>query len=201
MDHRHGLNRRPNRPDGFTLMEIIVVALLISLVSGVIYQLFSGTFSHFFKNQTKMNNLRAASIILEYLKSDVRRAILPVSATQAPIFPTAGNQKFSFFLQHNDAVRRVTYSYDGRMIRRSLEGAADRALSEARVASFSVDQGQSGTTKFLQITIVADEEMVHEKRTGTSLGNKVKMTAILYPRFFANFSNKEEEYWALARKS
>lgn len=197
MDHCHRLKRPAH---AFTLVEIAVVTVMLCLVSSVIYQLFSGTFSQFFKNQTKMNNLRAASVILEYLKHDLRRAVIPTSTAQEPVLPTSSDATLSFFLLHENTVRKVTYAYDGRMIHRSVEGAQDRAISATNVASFSVVVGQTGTAKFLQVAIMADEEGDKDSRSGSSKGNRVTMSAILFPRFFAGAANKEEEYWTEARK-
>jgi hypothetical protein len=172
------------------------------LVLGVLYKLFSGTFSHFFRSQTKLTNLRSASLILENLKHDLRLATVPTTPAAAPKIERGGDSlDFSFQIK-DQGYKRVTYRFDDGVIKREVEGGTNRTISRANVASFSVDEGVNGTTKFLSIAIEVDAEAADlsaSTRSSFSKANRVVLRAIMFPRFFADSANKEEEYWARAR--
>ena len=54
------------RKRGFTLVEIVAMSIIFVLVVGTLYKIFSGTWMNFFKTQTKLTNLRAATILLAH---------------------------------------------------------------------------------------------------------------------------------------
>ncbi|RCK79155.1 MAG: hypothetical protein OZSIB_0269 [Candidatus Ozemobacter sibiricus] len=185
---------------GFTLIEIVVVALMVTLVSGILYKLFSGTFSNFFKSQTKLTNLRAASILLEHLKHDLRLATIPTSdATKPKIASTSNSLTFRFQIQDGSR-KMVTYDFKDGVVQRLEEGKTNRLISQAKVSQFSISEQMLGTTKYLKVEIEVDDDLDEEKRSASSKGNKVRMSAVLFPRFFQTFADKEEEYWAKARQ-
>ena len=112
------------RKKAFTLAEICVVVILVTVVLGVVYKIFSGVISQLFKSSTKMTNLRAASLILERLKNDVRCAVIPVEDSEKPEIEEG---KFSFLTTSDLTVsdelgqrRRVTYTLDGNILNRKL---------------------------------------------------------------------------------
>ena len=147
-----------------------------------------------------MTNLRAASIILERIKSDVRCAVIPVdSAEQYEI------TKDTFaFTSTNGAVgnerNRVIYKYsesDGTLRRQCLKNGGtvinDRALSLAKVSSFSVNVGENN--RFITVVLEVDNERENQFRTFNSKGNKVQLQAVLYPRFLTETLTDEEMFW------
>ncbi|NLI77179.1 MAG: prepilin-type N-terminal cleavage/methylation domain-containing protein [Candidatus Riflebacteria bacterium] len=188
------------RKRGFTLIEAVVVAFLVAFVSMIIYKLFSGTFSNFFKTQTKLTNLRAASVLLEHLKHDVRLATIPTNEAAKPkIASSADSLTFRFEIQ--DTTRKmVTYEFKDGVVTRMEDGRANRTISQAKVGKFFIDDPTLGTSQILKVEIEVDDELEEDKRSANSKGNMVRMTAVLFPRFFQSFTDKEEEYWAKARQ-
>lgn len=151
-----------------------------------------------------MTNLRAASLILERLKNDVRCAVIPKldDENEKPVIEEG---RFSFLttsdLTVSDALgqrRRVTYTLDGNILNRKLEGVSDRKISSAKVRSFKVepDKEDEKERKYITITIVVDNEMESSSnRSANSMNNQVELKAVLYPRFFEQSLNEEEHYW------
>lgn len=194
------------RKKAFTLAEICVVVILVTVVLGVVYKIFSGVISQLFKSSTKMTNLRAASLILERLKNDVRCAVIPVEDSEKPEIEEG---KFSFLTTSDLTVsdelgqrRRVTYTLDGNILNRKLEGVSDRKISSAKVRSFKVepDKEDEKERKYITITIVVDNEMEStSNRSANSLNNQVELKAVLYPRFFEQSLNEEEKFWYKSR--
>lgn len=188
----------------FTLAEICIVVILVTVVLGVVYKIFSGVISQLFKSSTKMTNLRAASLILERLKNDVRCAVIPKHGDDSEK-PEIEDGKFSFLTTSDLTVsdelgqrRRVTYTLDGNILNRKLEGVSDRKISSAKVRSFKVepDKDDEKERKYITITIVVDNEMESSSnRSANSLNNQVELKAVLYPRFFEQSLNEEEHYW------
>lgn len=186
----------------FTLAEICIVVILVTLVLGVVYKIFSGVISQLFKSSTKMTNLRAASLILERLKNDVRCAVIPADDSEKPEIEDG---KFSFLTTSDLTVsdergkrRRVTYTLDGNILNRKLEGVSDRKISSAKVRSFKVepDKDDEKERKYITILIVVDNEMESSSnRSANSLNNQVELKAVLYPRFFEQSLSDEEQSW------
>lgn len=189
------------RRQGFTLLEILVVGFIVIFVSGTVYKLFSGTFTNFFKSQTKLTNLRAASVLLEHLKHDIRLATVPSSdATKPSIASTANSLTFRFQIQEGTK-KMVVYDFKDGLVKRVAEdGSSNRMISQAKVSRFLITQKALGKTKYLEIAIEVDDDLDEIKRSTSSKGNKVNLNAVLFPRFFQDFTDKEEEYWARARQ-
>ena len=184
----------------FTLVEIIVVFLVVSLLSGVGYKLMTGTFSQFFKSQTKLTNLRSASLILERLKSDIRLAVIPQNTSEKPkIISVSKKCNFSFVILSNGNRKRVTYTYENSDVFRHLEGSGKRKISHAKVSEFKVEQPEKSNDTMLAIKICVDKDKDKARRSKKDKGNLVELQAILYPRFFHKAVNDEEKYWNLAR--
>ena len=188
-----------NRRRAFTLVEIMMAVILVSVVLGVAYKLISGTLGQMFKSSTKMTNLRAASIILERIKSDVRCAVIPIDSDEQHEIT---NDTFAF-TSTNGAVgnerNRVIYKYseaDGTLRRQCLRNGTvitDRSLSTAKVSSFSVVLGDNN--RFLTVLLEVDNERDNQYRTFNSKGNKVRLKAVLYPRFLTETLTDEEMFW------
>ena len=147
-----------------------------------------------------MTNLRAASIILERIKSDVRCAVIPVTTEEQYEIT---NDTFAF-TSTNGAVgnerNRVTYKYseaDGTLKRQCKKENGtvinDRALSLAKVSSFSVVIGEN--SRFLTVSLEVDNERDNQYRTFNSKGNKIQLKAVLYPRFLTETLTDEELFW------
>ncbi|PKL44774.1 MAG: hypothetical protein CVV41_05245 [Candidatus Riflebacteria bacterium HGW-Riflebacteria-1] len=185
---------------GFTLVEIIIVAMIISMVSGVAYKLMSGTFSQYFKSQTKLTNLRAASIILERIKADVRLALIPVKPEENPVIEEA---KIAFCITDEGQRRMVNYTYnpDNGMVTRDITGGLKRVISLVKVGGFKINELGEGDSKLLAVTIMVDNEKDVEQRSDSSINNQVELKAVMYPRFFAESLSNEEKFWNLARSS
>lgn len=180
----------------FTLVEVIAMSLLAVLVSGMLYKLFSGTWLNFFKTQTKLTNLRAAAILLEYLKHDIR---LATASSTYQLASTSNSLDFQFQTADSKGVRKnVSYKFSGDTIKRE-EGGNSRIISHAKVSRYDMALKRSGTQTCLQVIIEVDAEKGELNRTSTSGGNKIQLSASLYPRFLQGFSDKEEEYWNKAR--
>ena len=191
----------------FTLPEICVVVILVTLILGVLYKIFSGVTSQMFKSSTKMTNLRAASLILERLKNDVRCSVIPVTDSEKP---EIGNGVFSFYTTSDLTIsdqlgerRKVTYTLtENNILKRNLEGVSDRKISSAKVISFKVepDTEDEEERKYITITLVVDNESGSSaNRSDNSKSNQVELKAILYPRFFKKSLNEEEIYWYKSR--
>lgn len=184
---------------GFTLVEIMVVCVLVALVSGVLYKMMSGTFSQMFKSQTKLTNLRAASIIIENLKKDLRLAIIPAKTSQAPsLNSSAGSLDFSFFIKNGAVAKKVVYTYNNGIVQREFDGKK-RKINLAKVADLKIEELKDAKGNMLAVTVVVDKDKDLVKRSGSNKANKVKLQTFLFPRFFKGAITKEEKYWNLAR--
>jgi len=185
----------------FTMIEIMVVVVAVSLFSGVIYKLMSGTFSQFSKSQTKLTNLRSASIILENLKADLRLAVVPVEDDEKPeVVTTPGATSIKFCILDRGARKIVKYSFDKGMVYRDLAGKK-KAISQARVSDFIIEKSDEPGNEYLAFRIIVDKDKDLESRSEMSKGNKVEVKAYLYPRFAASTISDEEKYWNLARQA
>ena len=185
---------------GFTLIELIVVMMIVSLISGVAYRLMTGTFSQYFKSQSKLTNLRAASIILERIKADVRLALIPVQESENPVIE---EKKISFCITDKGNRQMVTYTYNSEdgMVEREVSGGNKRIISMVKVSDFKISELGEDNNKLLAISIMVDNEKDVEQRSDSSRGNQVELKAVLYPRFFTETLNEEEKFWNLARSS
>lgn len=154
-----------------------------------------------------MTNLRAASLILERLKNDVRCSAIPNEPDDSDK-PIIKEGEFSFITTSDLTVsdargerRRVTYTLEnGNILNRKLEGVSDRRISSAKVRSFKVepDTDVEEERKYITISIVVDNEMDKTgNRSSNSLNNQIELKAVLYPRFFNNEKtlSDEEKYW------
>ncbi|OGK08127.1 MAG: hypothetical protein A2W80_03065 [Candidatus Riflebacteria bacterium GWC2_50_8] len=185
---------------GFTLVEIIIVGMVVSMVSGVTYKLMSGTFSQYFKSQSKLTNLRAASIILERIKADVRLALIPVKPEENPVIEES---KIAFCITDEGQRRMVTYTFDpaNGMITRDISGGLKRVISLVQVGGFKIKELGEDDSKLLSVSIMVDNEKDQEQRSDSSINNQVELKAVLYPRFFTESLSSEEKFWNLARSS
>ena len=189
-----------NKRRAFTLTEIMIGVLLVSVVLAVAYKLISATLGQMFKSSTKMTNLRAASIILERIKSDVRCAVIPVSSEEQY---EINNGTFAF-TSTNGSVgnerNRVTYTYseqDGSLRRKCVKKdgtvVGDRALSSAKVSSFSVTLGDNN--RYITVILEVDNERDNQIRSFNSKSNMIQLKAVLYPRFLTETLTDEEMFW------
>lgn len=180
----------------FTLMEIIIVLFLVSIILSVLYKVFVGTFGQMFKTSNKMTNLRAASLILERLKSDLRCAVVP-TVDEKPKFPDENGGEFSFVTTSDNGDRkRVIYTFSGNDLKRSFENESVKNINRAKVYDFKVEHPVSEEEgKYIKVIISVDDEKDNISRSANSKGNKVELSAILYPRFFEESMNEEEYYW------
>lgn len=188
-----------NRKRAFTLTEIIIVVVISSVILAIMYRIISGTMQQMFKSSTKMTNLRAASIILERIKNDVRCSVIPKNNDDYVINET----EFSFYTVSSGKTdpQKVTYKYDptkGDLTRQyDAEDMGAKILNKAKVKSFSVVP--SSDKKYITVTIVTDNEMEKEIRTASSKANLASLTAVLYPRFFPESITDEERFWNYAQ--
>lgn len=189
------------KKSAFTMIEIMVVVVAVSMFSGVIYKMMSGTFSQFSKSQTKLTNLRSASIILEKLKNDLRLAVAPTTDEEKPVVVTTpGATSLKFCIIEQGARRIVKYSFNDGMVYREIAGKK-RAVSLTKVSDFIIDKSDEAGNEYLGFRIVVDKDKDLEGRSEMSKGNKVEVKAYLYPRFAASAISDEEKYWNLARQA
>lgn len=180
----------------FTLIEIMVILMVVTLVSTVAYQLMTGTFAQFFKSQTKLTNLRGASIILERLKADMRLALLPINASEKPVVEAS---RLRFCILDENQRRMVDYSFTDNAIVRNVEGGLSRNIAMVSVSDFKVTESGEDKSRMVAVTIVVDNDKDNENRTDSNKANKVELRAVMYPRFFTDTISEEEKFWNLAR--
>ena len=180
----------------FTLIEIMVMVAILTMISGVAYRLMTGTFSQFFKSQTKLTNLRAASLILERLKADMRLALIPITDAEKPVVE---GSKIEFCIIDEGRRRMVKYSFNDGEIRRNVVGGSNRIISKVKVSDFRVEESGEGDSKLISIVVVVDSDKDLEDRSQSNKGNQVELRAVLYPRFFIETLSDEEKFWNLAR--
>ena len=174
--------------------------MIVSMVSAVAYKMMTGTFSQYFKSQSKLTNLRAASIILERIKADIRLALIPVEASENPVIE---EKKISFCITDQGDRRMVTYTYNSEngMVERDVIGGIKRIISMVKVSDFKISELGEDANKLLSISIMVDNEKDIEQRSNSSMGNQVELKAVLYPRFFTETLSDEEKFWNLARSA
>ena len=161
----------------------------------------SGTFSQFSKSQTKLTNLRSASIILEHIKSDLRQAVVPANDDEKPeIKSGSGASSIKFCILDNGSRKIVKYSFDGDMVYRDLAGKK-RAISIAKVSDFIIEESEDAGNNYLAFRIIVDKDQDLESRSESNKSNKVEVKAYLYPRFAASTLSDEEKFWNLARQA
>jgi len=187
-----------NRKRGFTLVELMMVIVIGAMVSGVLYKLMAGTFGTFFKTQTKLTNLRAGSILMEYLKTDIRVA----TADEPDIEKSDDELTFKFNIKKEGSIFPVTYQYSNGSVRRTGDNR-DRIISQAKVASFSIIEETSSFGKYLKVVIVVDDEKDETKRSVSGRQNMVILRAALFPKFFKTTGqiDEAEMYWNAARST
>ncbi|MBF0546465.1 MAG: prepilin-type N-terminal cleavage/methylation domain-containing protein [Candidatus Riflebacteria bacterium] len=184
------------RSKGFTLIEIMAIAIIISILLGTLNKIFSGTFLSFFKTQTKLTNLRAACLLLEHLKHDLRLSDKvgdsKVASSPWDFHFTTRDSKNSF--------KKISYEFDGSIIKRNEDGSA-RVINMAKVSKFDMSTMRIASQTCLQIIIEVDAEKDEVNRTQASKGNIITLSASLFPPFMQQGgTSKEEEYWYNARK-
>jgi hypothetical protein len=186
-----------------TLIEVLAMATLFVMVSGVLYKLFSGTWSNFYKSQTKLTNLRAASLLLEHLKHDIRMATIPTAnpASKFEISPPGTDLNLKFQISDGIDPQVVRYSFDSASgnVERSVNDTQTRTLSQVKVAEFAVKIEGTGPNKRLRALIKVDADKDEKNRSEASQGNQVELSAIMFPKFFQDFVDPEEKYWNNAR--
>ncbi|HEY9070670.1 MAG TPA: prepilin-type N-terminal cleavage/methylation domain-containing protein [Candidatus Ozemobacteraceae bacterium] len=187
-----------NQKRAFTLIEVMVVVIIGALVSGVLYKIMAGTFGTYFKTQTKLTNLRAGSILLEYLKTDLRLA----TADQPDSDISDDEFSYKFKIRKDNTLIPVTYQYSKGTVHR-IGDTSDRIISQAKVASFSITEESNSFGKYIKINIVVDDEKDDAKRTTSSRANNVTLRAVLFPKFFKTSGQIDpaEKYWNAARSS
>jgi len=185
----------------FTVVEIVFVCLIVVMLFGMIQKIFSGTFSNFFKSQTKLTNLRSASLLLEHLKYDLRLAAVPPdNSPPCTIASTADTLNFKFKIREENLTKEVVYDFAKGIVTRTEDGKATRTISQAKVSRFDISQAETGKSKFIKIEIEVDAEKDEIKRSASSKSNHVVLRAMLFPKFFKNFADEKEEYWNKARQ-
>ncbi|MBF0406753.1 MAG: hypothetical protein HQM10_05345 [Candidatus Riflebacteria bacterium] len=187
------------RKRAFTLIEVISLFIIVTMVMGVLYKIFSGTWMNFFKTQTKLTNLRSACLLLEYLKHDIR-----LSDRTGDYKLATQPWDFNFSIRDSKGnLKKVIYDFDGKVIKRN-EGGGAKIISQAKVAKFDMATTAIGSQTCLNIIIEVDAEkgeVAEANRTNSSKGNKMTLSASLFPPFLQKSSmDKEEEYWYNARK-
>ncbi len=181
----------------FTLIEIMVMLAVISMVSTVAYKLMTGTFSQFFKSQTKLTNLRAASLILERLKADVRLALIPQKDEEKPKIE---GQSIAFCIADEGERRMVKYTFKDNSVERSVAGGKTRVISMTSVSDFKVEEAGEDKSRLITVKIVVDSDLEQENRSQNDKGNKIELRAVMYPRFFIESLSDEEKFWNKARQ-
>lgn len=184
------------RKKAFTLIEIMVIMMVLTLVSGVAYRLMTGTFSQFFKSQTKLTNLRGASIILERLKADMRLALLPIDDGEKPVIEES---RLRFCILDDGQRRLVNYSFNNGEVKREVKLGVSRVISMVNVSDFKIAESGEGKSRLIAVTIVVDNDKDTEDRSASDKANKVELRAVMYPRFFTDTISEEEKFWNLAR--
>ena len=191
------------RTKAFTLPEILIVVILVTAVLGVVYKLFSGAMSQLFKSSYKMTNLRAATIILEKLKNDVRCSTIPkegdniVVENKKLVFMTTS---FEADLPENlkETPREVKYELVGDELKRTSASKQKNVTSSAKVINFIIapeKEGDLDNSNFIKVTIEVDNEKDSSTRSISSKNNSIKLEAVMYPRFLEKARTDEEKYW------
>lgn len=190
------------RKAGFTLIEVLAMATLFVMVSGILYKLFSGTWSNFYKSQAKLTNLRAASLLLEHVKHDIRMSAIPSADPNSKVEVSPTGEDLKFQVTDGINVKTIRYTFDaptGQVIRTENETDA-RTISMVKVSEFSVTiEGEGTPNKHLKAVIKVDADKDDKNRTQASKGNQVELSAILFPKFFQDFADPAEKYWNNAR--
>jgi len=179
------------------------VAGIFLVVSMVLYKLFSGTWGRFYKSQTKLTNMRAASLLLEYLKHDIRMATVPTDDPNSKyeLSPPKSdlNLKFQITDGYKKKIVRYTYNSGSGNVERTEDNKPPKRVNLVKIAAFEASIQGPKANQYLKILIKVDADKDEKSRSASSIGNQMTLEAILFPRFFKNFSDPEEKYWNYAR--
>lgn len=180
----------------FTLLELMVIIGLIVLLSTVAYRMMTGTFLQFFRTQTRLTNLRAATVILELFKRDIRLA-LPSGGDP----PVLSETNLEFTMLVDGQPKRVKYSYSNGDVMRDLEGEGSRVISMVPVSNFKIKEVKGQEVSMLIISFSVDKDKELQSKSSFDEANIVELSAVMYPRFYNSSLSTEELYWIRARQS
>ena len=200
----------------FTLPEILIVVILVSAILGIVYKLFSGALNQLFKSSNKMTNLRAASLILEKLKNDIRCSVVIKKndeESRRPVIETGDTGRLRFLTTSiengviNDTPRPVEYWLDNDQLKRKSNDV-DKSIGSAKVKSFKIvpypecnsTEEIINNAKYITVYITVDTEKDATVRSLNSAKNEITLKAKLYPRFLENAKTEEEDYWYKSRE-
>lgn len=188
---------------GFSMTEIMVIIVIVSVIATSAYKIMSTVFSHFTKSQTKLTNLRMANVVVEWIKSDVRASVIPSGDEEQPKIEET---TCTFCITDNkgeNSRSMVEYVFKDNSVTRTYKGQTRSLTGKVQITDMKFDEvlDEKTKSKALLITIKVDRDKDLEDRTDSQKMNVVKLETILYPKFYEECLSVEEKYWNSARRN
>lgn len=143
---------------GLTLVEILIVVVIAVLFIGTLTTLFSGFRRSFAKGEESTAVIQEGGFFLAHLRNDLINAVFPKGLSpadwQKAITADPTSLSFSLYADAHGTIETVTYSTDGRSLKRVGKNGAMKLLIDGRIASLSwqtgwevIPTGGSGTRR------------------------------------------------------
>ena len=117
------INFNLNNKKGFTLIEVVAVALLIAMAFLGIYNLFSGGMKFWKTGTTQINAQQNTRLAMDRMARDIRHAGYGVTTGDKITFTSASEIKFRADLNSDGTAEEIHYYLNAGVIYKSIDGS------------------------------------------------------------------------------
>jgi len=158
------------RVSGFTLVEILVILVIVSILITVLYPLFTSSLGGVYAGKRKLSNLQDAAITLEYIKHDLKggyfkKTFIKGKEVDGCSYFIGGDGMLEFAKLYYDdngdeCLQKVSYKFNktDESIERSEEGQPSRPFARGKIKKFLARMDSVGDSKFVEVTIKTETE-------------------------------------------
>lgn len=176
---------------GFSFVELLVVALLLAMLSGVLFQVSRSFFSQFLKIENALTILSEVGIFYSKFGEDVLMANGDPNNYQN-LFkleegnPASGSWKLSFLRVVSGESHQIEYVFDESAVVRTFQGKAQRFTFSGNVEFRVLQQEIFETDDEQGKRTWLNMEMVVKTTTLSNLvrGNEIRLCRNFFPTFF-----------------
>lgn len=172
------------RKYGFTLVEILVIIVIVTILLSVLYPLFTSSLGGVNAGKRKLSNLQDAAITLEYIKQDLKggyfkKTFVKGKEVDGSSYFIGGDGMIEFVKLYYDAngdecLQKVNYKFNksDESIERAEEGQSSKVFAKGKIKKFSARMDSVGDSKFVEVTI----------KTETENKQPVELVNVIFPR-------------------